>query len=296
MYRTGCDREEAEKMFESENKRQLEKRSRTQDQIRKSDPLWDKRRSRNCVEFWTNKGLTVEQAESKVKEVMDDIHSKTSKKLKSDPEKYASKYPTKVEYYLKRGFSEEEAKSKISEIQKRFSLKSCIEKHGKVEGMKIWQDRQTKWIDTLNNKTEEEKIEIKRKKVTGSSFSPISQKLFWDIYNLFESKKIKFAELGGEFHLLNENKDWFAYDYVDMERKKCIEFNGDFWHCNPTQYQSDYHHRIKNTSAKDIWDKDSKKSELIKNKGYKILIIWESEYRKSPQQTLDKCIKFINDD
>jgi hypothetical protein len=36
------------------------------------------------------------------------------------------------------------------------------------------------------------------------------------------------------------------------------------------------------------------KISLIESKGYKVLTIWESEYRNNPQQTLEKCIKFIN--
>ena len=32
----------------------------------------------------------------------------------------------------------------------------------------------------------------------------------------------------------------------------------------------------------------------MENLGYKVLTIWENDYRKNPQETLDKCIKFIN--
>ena len=99
----------------------------------------------------------------------------------------------------------------------------------------------------------------------------------------------------GEFHLLNENKLWFAYDYVDTKRKKGIEFNGDFWHCNPKDFESEDIHRIKGKKASDIWRIDECKKRLIENLGYQVLTIWESEYRKNPQQTLEKCIKFINE-
>jgi G:T-mismatch repair DNA endonuclease (very short patch repair protein) len=295
MYRNMCSREEAEILFKSENERQLNKRLKTQSNLRKVDPLWDKKRSRNCIEFWIEKGLTKEQAEIEVKKVMNEIHDKTSKKLKENPEKYAAKYPTKLEYYISRGYSEEDAEIKISEIQNRFSLKGCIDKYGEIDGNKIFQERQKRWIETLNSKTDEEKIEINRKKITGSSYSPISQKLFWDIYNLVGNDKTKFAEMKGEFHLLNENKLWFAYDYVDTKRKKCIEFNGDFWHCNPKDFEPEQIHRIKGKKAADIWRIDEDKKNLIENLGYQVLTIWESEYKKNPKQTLEKCIKFINE-
>lgn len=296
MYRNLCSREVAEKKFEVENNRQLEQRVETQNRLRDIDTLWDKKRSRNCVEFWIEKGLSLDEAQAEVKKVMSDIHSKTSKKLKSNPKKYASKYPTKIEYYTARGYSEEEAKVIISELQNRFSLKSCLEKYGDIEGERIFKERQKKWIDTLNSKTEEEKIEINRKKITGSSYSPISQKLFWDIYNLVGNAKVKFAEMKGEFHVLNENNSWFAYDYVDIQRKKCIEFNGDFWHCHPEHFEPEQIHRIKGKKVKDIWELDKNKKDFIEKLGYKVLTIWESEYRKSPQQVLEKCIEFINND
>jgi G:T-mismatch repair DNA endonuclease (very short patch repair protein) len=88
---------------------------------------------------------------------------------------------------------------------------------------------------------------------------------------------------------------WFAYDYADTKRKKCIEFNGDFWHCNPNDFKPDQIHRVKRKKAIDIWKTDEDKKSLIENRGYQVLIIWESEYKKNPQQTLEKCIKFINE-
>jgi hypothetical protein len=295
MYRNFISQEEAEKLFEIENKKNSELVKEAQSKKREEDPLWDKKRSRNCKEFWILKGYSEDDAILKVKEVMNEIHEKTFKKFKMNPEKYASKYPTKIEYYLERGYSEEEARIKISERQVTFSLKKCKEKHGEEEGKKIWEDRQRKWLDNLNSKSEEEKIEINRKKVSGAYYSPISQTLFWDLYNIVGNSKTKFAELNKEFHILNESNLWFSYDYVDMKRKKCIEFNGDFWHCNPSNFEPDYLHRVKNKTASEIWKSDEDKINLIKKLNYDILVVWESEYRKNPQQTLEKCIKFIND-
>jgi hypothetical protein len=129
MYRNFISQEEAEKLFEIENKKNSELVKEAQSKKREEDPLWDKKRSRNCKEFWILKGYSEDDAILKVKEVMNEIHEKTFKKFKMNPEKYASKYPTKIEYYLERGYSEEEARIKISERQVTFSLKKCKEKH-----------------------------------------------------------------------------------------------------------------------------------------------------------------------
>jgi hypothetical protein len=293
MYSKMCSRKEAELLFIQQTQTLLEKRTKTQNELRSKDPLWDKKRSRNCKEFWIKKGMSEEDAVKKAAESMDDIHKKTYKKFKENPEKYASKYPTKIEYYLKKGYSKEEAVLKISERQKTFSLEKCIKKYGKIDGTKKWQERQDKWMNSLNSKSEEEKIKINRKRLNGCSYSMISQKLCWDIYNVFINERIKFKKLNDEFFLLDSNKNWFAYDFVNIDRKKCIEFNGDFWHCNPKMYTSEYFHRIKKMTSNDIWKNDEYKKKLIESIGYEVLVVWESDYRKNPKEVLQKCIDFL---
>jgi len=296
MYRNFCSREDAETLFEIENSRQLEERMITQKRLRGEDPLWDRRRSRTCIEFWLNKGFSTEESKIKVKNVINEIHEKASFKIKSNPDKYASKFPTKIEYYLKRGYSEEYAVSKISEIQNRFSLDTCIAKHGKEEGERIFKERQDKWINTLNSKTDEEKIEINRKKLfNNSGYSKVSQTLFWRIYDHYQSNDIHFEELNSEIIRYDKkNKKHYKYDYVDFTKKKCIEFNGDYWHCNPLKYDEGFIHPIMKISANEIWNKDNLKNDWMQERGYQVLVIWESEYKKNKQQTLEKCIQFIN--
>ena len=41
--------------------------------------------------------------------------------------------------------------------------------------------------------------------------------------------------------------------------------------------------------------RDNRKTNFAKNEGFSVLVIWDSEYRKDPQQTLEKCIRFINE-
>ena len=288
MYRNMCSREEAKNLFEVENARQLKERIKSHESLRKEDPLWDKKRSRNCKEFWLNKGFSEEDAEIEVKKVMNEIHQKTSKKIKSDPEKYASKYPTKIEYYINKGFSEKEAKNKISDIQNRFSLKKCIEKYGN-DGILIFQQRQIKWQKSMKDNGN-----IK------GGYSKISQVLFRDLlnsYNIDDTKYVFFWTKNKEYFLKN-NKSIFLYDFTDIKNNKMIEYNGDQYHANPIIYNEDSYphpyHKKEGYRAKDIWLKDRSKIELANNNGFEVLTIWDSEYRKNPQQTLQKCIEFIN--
>lgn len=77
-------------------------------------------------------------------------------------------YTTRVDYYLNKGMSLEEAQRALTERQRTFSLEKCIKKYGKEEGLRRWKERQTRWLETLNNKTEGEKREINMKNHSGS--------------------------------------------------------------------------------------------------------------------------------
>jgi hypothetical protein len=62
-----------------------------------------------------------------------------------------------------------------------------------------------------------------------------------------------------------------------------IEYNGDYWHCNPKKYEETYWHKKKNKFAKEIWEYDKKKIYLAKKNNYICEIIWEYDYKKNPE-------------
>jgi hypothetical protein len=289
MYREDLTTEEAEIRFKIESERQLNERMKTVNKLRIENPLYDKERSHNCVEFWIKRGFTEENAKIEVNKVMNNIHIKTSDKLKNNPLKYASKYPTKIEYYLERGFSEEEGRDEISKIQNRFSLDKCIKKYGEKDGTEIWLDRQAKWQDTL---TKNGKLKC--------GYSEISQILFRDILNycdVDQMKNIYFYTKNNEYSIRSEDHI-FLYDFTDIINKKIIEYNGDQYHANPRIYDKDDtphpYHKEKGFTAKDIWYKDKIKKELAESYGFEYFIVWDSDYKSNPEQTLKKCIEFLN--
>lgn len=97
----------------------------------------------------------------------EEIEAELLKQTENRYEKYLNlpeRNCTKIEYYTSRGYTLEEAKVALSERQSTFSLAKCIEKHGEVEGKKVWQARQDKWLATLDAKSDEEKAEINKKK------------------------------------------------------------------------------------------------------------------------------------
>ena len=75
-----------------------------------------------------------------------------------------------------------------------------------------------------------------------------------------------------EYKVLN-----YFVDEFDVKTNTCIEFFGDYWHCNPNKYQSNFIHPESKLTAQDIWDRDKIRLERIKSQGYNIFVIWESD-------------------
>lgn len=72
-----------------------------------------------------------------------------------------------------------------------------------------------------------------------------------------------------------------------------IEYNGDYWHCNPKKYSQDYVHPHKKKSAKEIWGEDKVRIDNLKKLGYNLEVIWESDFDSlvTIQNIIQKYVK-----
>ena len=208
---------------------------------------------------------------------------------------------SQIGYWIKRGYSEEDAKKIVSERQKTFTLEKCIEKYGEEEGLKRWKERQEKW----SKKIEEKYRNGEFSKAPKSQNSSIYSKCEIEFVNkLLENNDVideheTMSYLTTQLKLTNVSEDRcsnriFMYDFT--YRNKIIEFNGDFWHMNPSEYKSDFFNQISKICAKDKWEIDSIKIKCAESYGYKVLTIWESEYKKDKEGTIQKCIDFLTKD
>ena len=62
------------------------------------------------------------------------------------------------------------------------------------------------------------------------------------------------------------------YDIFIPSLNLVIEYNGDYWHCNPKKYKPDYFNQKKQKTAKELWEYDKNKIDLIREKGYNLEI------------------------
>lgn len=70
------------------------------------------------------------------------------------------------------------------------------------------------------------------------------------------------------------------YDIYIPKLNLVIEYNGDYWHCNPKKYKEDYYHQVKGKTAKELWEYDKIKIDLVKGNGYNLEIVWESDLKE----------------
>lgn len=74
---------------------------------------------------------------------------------------------TKDEYWIKNGLDMSKKKQFLSD-RVSFSLSMCLDRYGEDEGRKIFKERQNLWQETINAKTDEEKLRINQSKSSGA--------------------------------------------------------------------------------------------------------------------------------
>ena len=238
-------------------------------------------------EYWINIGFLLEEAEVKARE-----YKANNNKLGGNAVKNRSKdeiksfSPRCAEYWIARGYSELEAVSAVKKNQTTFSKDKCISKHGKVEGQRIWEERQEKWLDTLNNKSDEDIAIMNMKKITKGFNSSIAENNLFSILN--ESHLLLESQV--YIRDLSKKRGWI----FDMgTSKKLIEYNGTYWHADPRFYAKNTLIEKKKMTAFQVWENDRIKLEAAKSQGYEVLVIWEHDFKENKQREIDKCIKFL---
>lgn len=224
-------------------------------------------------EYWLKKGYSVKESEKLAIEAKNKNNIKGAKKagnINQDIKKAISKRC--IEYWMFNGFSEIEAKEKVSEYQATFTLEKCIEKYGKDGGKKRWLDRQEKW----------------HKSYKKSNFSKISQLLFWEISSHLNSLEgIFFAELDQNKKIDKSGKNnemrlkldkVLLPDFIDINSKKIIEFDGTYWH---------------GIVGRGNKNRDYERDMIYEKYGYLVHRVSEHDYENNKEKVIIECLNFL---
>jgi len=100
-----------------------------------------------------------------------------------------------------------------------------------------------------------------------------------------------FSNITNQLTLYRDNKKYYIFD-INLNNK-IIEYNGDFWHANPTIYNESFINKRLKKTAQEIWDKDQNKIQFAKDQGYNVLVVWEHDFKNNKQKVIDECITFL---
>ena len=259
--------------------------------------------------------------ESIISFVTNEQREKISKKVKANfkDENFREFYRSvprsilQIEFWLKRGYTDEQ---QIKEIISREQVKRYEKGREKIiasiTGLKAGDKNPMSLVSIAkrNNCTIEEASKLT------PCFGRIGEKHpFFGKHHDEESKtkiaknmpKVFYNTSSGQIDLLNrlnckyngifdDRKGVGPYncDMVNEELKLVIEYFGDYWHCNPKIWDED--HIVKKTgiTAKDVWERDSKKINFLKNLGYEVVVIWASDFYKNKEKTMEAVCNVID--
>ena len=245
-------------------------------------------------------------------------------KFKKLQEKQA--YTNSKEY---KGMTDEEFKA--YNLSRAITLENMVKKYGLEKGTEVYEEYRQKQIYTKSRQRyidefgEDEGLrifeEINKKKylclenfqrlygeVEGRErfkelqekrrffYSEMASGLFRQIEKELGIKNLTYIYEPKTTELCLSGKDRnFYYDFCIPELKFIIEFNGDRFHGNPKLFRETDHPNPFNESqsVKDMWEKDKTKLDLARNKGYTVLVIWESEYKHNRKKTINNVVKEI---
>jgi len=279
-------------------------------------------RSRADVELINKrKGHTIENLRVKInpktgilytteeaKNILDFRHQRHRKLLSQTIKRYKEigktwTYTTNLAYFLKKTNNDINlAKDLLRSRQTTFSLVKCKLRHGDILGEQVWKQRQERWLKTLNDKSQEEKLEISRKRVVHKNrkFFSIESKTYFEklsslLIELGYSQKLRYAE--DEIFIIDDDRKFHFYDCAIRCENKIllIEYNGSHVHPDKRKISQENWFKWINPftkeSAEENFQRDEKKIRLAINRGYEILSVWDHE----AEELLPKILSKIKD-
>lgn len=86
----------------------------------------------------------------------------------------------------------------------------------------------------------------------------------------------------------------FVVDECHSERKLIIEFNGDYFHCNPRIFTDP--NMINTTlkmTAQEKWKYDRRRLAALRLAGYRTLVVWEGDWNTNPEKSISTVRHFL---
>lgn len=222
-------------------------------------------------EYWIKRGMTLDEARIKVSEIQRKNSLKSKETVSAERKSQWNKY-----FWKNRGYSEEDAILKVQKLQAENSAKS------------------SKFKGHRHTAVSKKKISIGSKK-TADAVGPTNMVARFGVQTNNGKSNIElecYTELQYHFPELSSSESIYGFVVDMLLDKLIIEFHGDYWHTNPKIFNEDYYHSIVKLTAKEIWEKDECRRNILKRYGYDMFIIWESDWRYNKDNVINNiCLK-----
>ncbi len=232
-----------------------------------------------CVEYWMKRGNTRKESE----QIISKNQSSILKQFHStkDNSYYRQNNPMCVEYWMKRGCNENDANVMIQPFLDDFiqTKSNYINKYGDDNGCLKWD----KMIDKRNKSmsdyiTSEQGMYGKASKESLQYFIPLYKKIRKE-YGI-NKDDVYFGIKGSKEWFLGHGKSYYyKYDFTIRSKKIIIEYNNTRWHPHPDILSEDEWDswKIHGMLAQDKYDYDCIKNQTARNRGYNVLVIWNTD-------------------
>lgn len=221
-------------------------------------------------------------------------------------------YPSEIKHWTRQGFDDEEAKKLVTEYQKDLSSRQnkTATKSRQVQRSTGHNNPMSLRSIAKRNSVEEEaarsltpcfgrigeKHPMFGKQHTQETLEKISKNAPRHFFAKSSAEKELYENLTSLGYNVSRNLGVSRYncDIVFSSIPLIVEYFGDYWHCNPGKWNAcQFNSRIKMT-AEERWRLDRRKIEDLESLGYKVMVIWENDWKKNSQCAIKEIVDAAN--
>lgn len=252
-----------------------------------------------------------------VQQVTSDVREKNRKNATlhlSDPIKKANflkrrSFPSEMKHWINKGFSSDEAKKKVAEFQQAIALKGNNEKTKAKQSIRNSGQNNPMSLTSISKRLNVSKDDAS-KLTPCYGRSGIKHPMFGKKHSIEALNKIgqhinhtgrskiehEMSDLiislyGG---LKNVGVNGWCCDYVNHDRQIIVEFFGDYWHHNPEKYDRNFVNNFTKRSSEEVWLRDARKLNELRESGFNVVVIWESDWRNKKEDSLNRIKDAFN--
>jgi G:T-mismatch repair DNA endonuclease (very short patch repair protein) len=207
-------------------------------------------------------------------------------------------FPSEIKHWLNKGYSEEEARNLRSEHQKILALKQNNENTKKLQKERNTGQKNPMSLVSIASRNNLPLAEARKltpafgrnkdlHPMYGKHHSEAAKnKIVTNMRHTFsrtsKGEKALQKTINELFPNAKNNAPIgiFNVDILIPEKSLIVEYFGDFWHCNPNKWNAEDYNKRLHMTAQEKWQHDQKRLDALKDLGYKVVVIWESSYKR----------------